>query len=310
MRLFKLFLLFNLLLGWNLANATKRQLDFEFTVNSSGADFWVCKAGLRHPAKGIHGEPGFHGHDPDDASATTGTFTPGNSGWESPTCSDPWNCEIVSGTFKQDYMVVKHCKWDGNEWAPPFDNDCSQMKTEVKLAANSATDTNFAMIGVDPIMSGGVITNANQLRDIRKLTFNLGSDTYGAHYFVKLCFWASEIPHPDDLVSQFKLDANFSKMGNDYSNDAKLGWKLEVTCDDNGDLSDFDQNDTNDFSGGGSVWVGQSFSDGNSPVKMCSVTYSFWEENNNMQRPHRLRSDKFRIWAGVEQNFHWQDVTW
>jgi hypothetical protein len=163
-----------------------------------------------------------------------------------------------------------------------------------------------------PMMDGNgiLLPPVNGYRDIRKLTYNLGSDTYGAHYFVKLCFWASEVPHPVDLVSDFKIEASFTQIAhmdanNDYAIDAKLGWKQEIECSDG---SQINNTDGGNYGSNGAAIKLEHWDE--LPIKMCSVTYSFWEENNDMQRPHALRSDKFQLWAGVEQNFKWQDVTW
>lgn len=183
----KLILGMMLLCGALSANAVS--LAFKFDVTSSGNSMYACNAGLKHanPAGRVCYERETLQACVPSACKTgeacncvcTGGFTlPDNQ-------SD-------DGEYRLDYMKASYADWTDNGVAP----------TNIQSLQTTAAQSGF-----------NTVVNANQFsKQLTHLEFFLGSERYGAEYFVDICFRATQIDYP---------------MPNTYANGDKLSWSID-----------------------------------------------------------------------------------
>jgi hypothetical protein len=153
---------------------------FKFKVNSSGPTMYACNAGLRH-------QPSqkrvcyFKG--------TTNACTPN-------TCADGTICDTQclcaganGGAYLMDYFKLSAAEWTDNG-EPTSPVNMNPIRTLGSSAFSQQFDDKTAW---------------NKI--ISQLQFNLGSELYGAEYFVDICYRGPQIEYFKDNVA-----ANFSLM--------------------------------------------------------------------------------------------------
>jgi len=153
---------------------------FKFKVNSSVPSIYACTAGLRHVRK--NGRVCYF-------KGTTNACTPN-------TCADGTICDTQclcaganGGTYLMDYFKLKAADWvDNGVLSAPVQMD----------AVRSLGNQQFAQQFDD--------TTAWN-KSINELQFNLGSELYGAEYFVDICYRGPQIEYFRDNVA-----ANFSLL--------------------------------------------------------------------------------------------------
>ncbi|EQC43911.1 hypothetical protein [Bacteriovorax sp. Seq25_V] len=185
-------------------NASAVNLAFKFEVTSSGNSMYACNAGLKHadPAGRVcYDRQTLNSCNPvlcKDGQACdcvcTGGFTLPNNGRD-------------DGEYRLDFFNASYANWTDNGEAPT--NIQYVRKTAGKNSAQTAINA--------------ADTFSTQLLS---LDFNLGSERYGAEYFVDVCFRATQIDYPSS---------------NTYANGDKLNWAIDrgVTITDlSSDLGD------------------------------------------------------------------------
>ena len=268
MRKLKFLLILGLFLGGLNGYAANRQLDFSFHVDSSGADFFVCAAGLKHP----------------DTDFETGGGT---------------DFEGAFGDYDQDWFEADVYDWQ---------TEASEGHKS-KIAGKGGTD-GFNTIGGWPLPN-----NLGAGKEIKNLKFHLGSDTYGAYYFVKLCYvpsWIDYDPGTDaddhgQGVFHFAGSANYvsNTYGNaegTYSSAAGLKSKVNLYCE----KSDYNDNTPYAFLNAGmsNSLTAEHIIDVNSDRPgICYAVFTFWESNANVLRGNEHLWEKVQIWAQIAEDY-------
>lgn len=193
---------------FNTANAA--ELVFKFDVASSGTDIYACNAGLIHESTNAQ------------VCYIEGTQTACNPG----ACTDAscvQNCRCTSdqgGAYLMDFMNAKVTPWG--------------LTTYSTVTKNASNDSNYASI----------FTNVNSWNNrIDSLSFNLGSELYGAKYFVDVCFRGSQIEYYElnqwtnwaMFAQATATDINATNNGISYKNLSGLKVKAVFSCDLQGD---------------------------------------------------------------------------
>lgn len=202
-------------------NASAVSLEFAFDVNSSGPSIYPCDAGLRHAA---HSERVCY-----DRVAQT-SCNPA-------LCTNQEQCNCVctggafggDGEYRQDFMQASYADWTENgSYAPSSSTG----------ATISASNGDFARI----------FTNKNEWdKQIKTLSFNLGSERYGAEFYLDVCYRGPQIEYYQFYNGVVNSDSNFwpnfaiklqstvtdltSSNGIKYSEVANLKVKADVVCD-------------------------------------------------------------------------------
>lgn len=195
------------------ASAQALELKFKFQVNSSGPYMYACNAGLKHTDPGnkvCYSEGTNEVCDPSSC-------TPQNQ------CNPKCLCSSGNGgAYRMDFMKAKYGAFNG---ASPLPNNL------VKEAGATAYNTLF--------------TDANTWGTrIEELSFNLGSERYGAKYFVDICYHGSQIeyfennvPAPHALYGEV-LETDLSpNPALSYRTLSSLAASAEWSCDKQGEGS-------------------------------------------------------------------------
>lgn len=201
-------------------NASAVSLEFAFDVNSSGVSIYPCDAGIKHAThqkRVCYDRVEKKSCDP---SACTS--------------ADQCNCVCTGGAagddgeYRMDFMKATYADWTENgEYA----------SSSVTSVAVGAGQTDFSRI----------FTNKNEWdKQLTALTFNLGSERYGAEYFLDVCYRGPQIEYfmayQNAAVSNsnhwpnfsIKLQATVTDVASNnlrYSQLAKLKVKTITTCD-------------------------------------------------------------------------------
>lgn len=158
-------------------NANAISLRFKFKTFSSGPEIYACNAGLRH-------EPTAHKvcYFEDTQNACTAQECNGT------TCNTRCICTNNNGgEYLMDYMKGSYNTWEQSKV------DWSSTWTASSLQAGN---NSFATL----------VPHADAFATrIKELSFNLGSELYGAEYFVDICYRGPQIEYFEDNVA-----ANFS----------------------------------------------------------------------------------------------------
>lgn len=170
MRLFALVLLFISQIGF------AKELTFKFDIYSSGPMIYACNAGLRHYKNQcsqvchLAGRPAIREYlcqRGDHDCVCTGTN---------------------GGAYLMDFMRFQYRKWNGGVWSANANRGALQAQTNQSYAEVSQLAENY----LNPLDT-----------KLDQVNFNLGSEQYGANFFVDICFRGSQIDYysPDNLLS-------------------------------------------------------------------------------------------------------------
>jgi hypothetical protein len=191
-------------------NANAISLRFKFKTFSSGPEIYACNAGLRHASsthKVCYFENTQKACTPDDEStANTNTRC---------VCTG-----VDGGEYLRDYMNGSYDTWaaatgsnEGGVWNSSW--------TDVNKQSGVASYETLVKHG-DAFASR-----------IKELSFNLGSELYGAEYFVDVCYKGPQMEYSEDnIATNFKLSAQASatdfiakavNLGDDHPESAGSG---------------------------------------------------------------------------------------
>ncbi len=187
------------------------QVNFSFNVSSSGPSIYPCDAGIRHIS---------HTEEICYDRTTQNSCNPQD-------CSDGQECSCVctggndptDTDYSQDFFNVSYADWADNG---------SPMPT-VSTTGITATNDLFARIFANKDEWGKQIT---------ALSFNLGSERYGAEFYLDVCYRGPQINYAGNGASnKFAMNAQstvtdlISGNGLSYSTLADLKVKVTATCD-------------------------------------------------------------------------------
>ena len=151
-----------------------KELTFYFDIYSSGPMIYACNAGIRHHRNSckqychLAGKPAIPEY----------TCKPGEH-----------NCVCTGtngGAYLMDFMRFNYNKWNGGAWTS------QSYRGSAKASSNNVYNEIRNVSGNQNIFA----TKLNQVN------FNLGSEQYGAEFFVDICFRGSQIDYynPDKLL--------------------------------------------------------------------------------------------------------------
>ncbi len=182
------------------STALAKEVKFVFDVNSSGPEIYPCDAGLVHPR-----QAGFCHY-----KGTTETCSPDQLG-QLPTGQIPQskifdrgvpNACVCSngefGTYLKDFMRVKAAKWLGGTAGNAATNhggwgDASSYILQAVAPSGDPVNNSIAQhIWRDNNMSAIKKEFSTQVEAVE---FNLGSENYGAQYYVDICYRGPQIDY-------------------------------------------------------------------------------------------------------------------
>lgn len=182
-------------------------LTFQFNVNSSGTSMYACNAGIRHA----------------DTPAICLDVNTGNSCVPTPITVSSCICTSTgtSASYDRDYLKAKSADWTDR-------NESVGTITETETQAKNSTSSFNSLFADD---------ETALTKQITELSLNLGSEDYGAEYFVDICYRGTQ-------VTQGSSSNNYSLAGKvtvtnlrasetgapNYQSLADLQGKAEVKC--------------------------------------------------------------------------------
>ena len=183
----------NLLVGMFLvlvaASTNAAQLSFKFDVNSSGSSMYACDAGLKHTTDNVKVCYDRVALEQGNAVSCTPDFSCGTGDDCNCVCTGGYGVNqagsVVNnnqGNYRLDYMKASVADWTDNGDIP-LESDIATYNVEANESAY-----NFNTVS-------GVSTKSVFKQQITDLEFNLGSEKYGAEYYVDICFRATQITY-------------------------------------------------------------------------------------------------------------------
>ena len=221
-------------------NAFAINLTFQFDVNSSGPSIYACNAGIKHreTANICY-----------DSRNPQNSCTPGCAAGNMNACTGgatPLTCVCTGenfptgnqGTNRMDFLQANTTDWS--------DNQTAAVGNAALILTADANDhgQNFNQIFGTDTSFGNTNTNYQVLaaykKQIKDLTINLGSEVYGAEYFVDICYRGPQIDYRHDQATvnglNFGLKAYATIFdvkqadGKSYKQLAALQVKAEARC--------------------------------------------------------------------------------
>lgn len=272
------------------------ELTFKFQAHSSGPDMYACNAGMTHPNPGDQVCYIDNTTTPCDPSACAGGKA----------CDQNCLCTgIRGGSYRMDFMKANYGAWDG-------------PSTPKSLNVQSNPDK-FNQLFTDKEAWEKRIDNLN---------FMLGSERYGAEYFVDICYRGPQInydvnaPHSffaQTTAQDFSLNSGISYLGL-----SGIVSRIEYTCDmqKEGDYQFWDTENNPDsieneavFGGGdrsdtsiaaailgNTIEMGTFFlnRDSHAP-KFCKVRYYYKESKTQGARGWKYHGGKFCTHTRIEE---------
>jgi hypothetical protein len=183
---------------YTATSAQAADINFNFLVNSSGADLYACDAGIFDPAIllpiGVRGSAA-----QSNIQARVGAYNNGN-----PILS--WTDKVIQSNVVLPPLAAFHTVAYPSGYPSLFTPVINRLNT--------------------------VIANSNAGTASGELTFNLASDYYGARYFVDFCFRGSQLPYPEgsyDYIVRDVVSATDLASGS-YLADADLDVQGKLVC--------------------------------------------------------------------------------
>lgn len=152
-------------------NAHAISLTFKLDIFSSGSDIYACNAGLMH--QGYEGRVCYERDNP-ERSCNPGTCTSGEQC--NCVCTGDTLNNSGQGEYRLDYFTSSYRNWADHG----------------EIGNGATTKTKEAGLN-----SFNQLFNNNQAfgKELSSLKFNLGSERYGAVYFLDVCFRATQIAY-------------------------------------------------------------------------------------------------------------------
>jgi hypothetical protein len=163
-------------------------LTFQFDVQSSGSSIYACNAGLQHPTN-----QSVVCYDRYDLGACNPNA-----------CQSEEECNCVctgglygtnhstsrAGHYRLDYLTAQYANWTDNGEA------MGHLTSVNKYAKNSSN------YGTYNQLFHGVDFN----HQLKELHFVLGSERYGAEYFLDVCYRAPQVDYPTNVTLNYRID--------------------------------------------------------------------------------------------------------
>lgn len=259
------------------ANVHAVSLTFKLDIFSSGTDLYACNAGLKHTA---HANRVCYERDNPENSCNPGTCTSG----------EQCNCVCTGDTLNND------------------------GQGEYRLDYFNATFRDWADHGEIGSNSGSVykeagLTSFNKLfsnsdafgKELSGLTFNLGSERYGAVYFLDVCFRATQISYdyPGSTIN-YSHDkqvtiTDLSTNGYNYEELSGLQVKAVVSCKAK-NQSWYQVEETSWAAFNSSDIINYAKKNITKDLEKCKVRYYFKEGNRSgLQSVRRWNLQKARV---------------
>ena len=194
------------------------EVSFDFSVFSSGSSIYPCNAGIKHA---------------DDTAQVCYKRTEPTTSCNPSACVEGQQCDCVcsgtnGGAYNVDFLTAAYTDWsDHNESAG------SPSSSSVK----ATTGKNFVF--GNNVDATGTVAGKYFDKQLTSLSFNLGSELFGADYFLDVCFRGPQIDYATAgiksdwtaksaaTINDMAVNAGFSS----YHNVAGLTVSSEIVCD-------------------------------------------------------------------------------
>lgn len=214
----KILILASMLMALVASNAFAVNLTFKFDVNSSGPSIYPCNAGIRHIQNARTCKSRIDG-----SSCTLGCAN-GNTN-ECTGGTNPNSCVCtgedngLQGTWRLDFLKASYADWTDNN-------------------ANAGSQSSSNLTAINSNSFNSLFTeNAAYGKQLTSMTVNLGSEVYGADYYVDVCYRGPQIDYTNisDVNFALKAKVTVTNLRNgasqpNYQNLADLKTKAEVKC--------------------------------------------------------------------------------
>lgn len=205
-------------------------------------------------------------------------------------CGDSTNCTCSENPQSQSAYLLNSIKYSISD----YDDDLTNLSFVNKVQVASNTNT---------FSEAATALGANILKSESALQFQLGSERYGAEYFVDLCI-RNDNANPD--LTPLALSGNILYAGGFFSNQtypqaSKLFHKLNIYCDDQID-GDFHLSQLPSFSQTEiPFYFGKRTFETEIPGRrFCVVRHSFRETQNSNLRENSAKKATFQTNLSVE----------
>lgn len=224
------------LIALSAQSAFAMNLTFQFDVNSSGPSLYACNAGIKH--SGTNNLC----FDRRDASKSC---TPGCAAGNLDACTNnikPVDCVCTGeydptgneGTYRMDFLQAATADWSDNGYA------ATTGLANHTLTADGTKTNNVIQFSQLFGSNGQFPVNAAYEKQITSMSVNLGSEVYGAEYFVDICYRGPQIDYRNNNTTVSGLNFNMKAFatlidlkkvdGKSYHELAGLKVKAEARC--------------------------------------------------------------------------------
>lgn len=232
------------LLALSAQNAFAINLTFQFDVNSSGPSIYACNAGIKHGGGDANICYDRVTAKECSAGCAAGNMNACEAGQlpKNCVCTGEYDAVGNQGTYRMDFLQANTADWQDNQVGAS-----TGSATHILTADKIATGTKFNQIfGTDSGSAEWTVASAYK-KQIKDMTINLGSEIYGAEYFVDICYRGPQIDYTHNGSTVEGLNFNLKAFatifdikkadGQSYNTLAKLQVKAEAKCivDDNFD---------------------------------------------------------------------------
>lgn len=257
------FLKLSLVAMFLATNAHAISLTFKLDIFSSGADIYACNAGLIH--QGYKKRVCYERDNP-KRSCNPGVCTNKNTQCNCVCTGDTLNGN-GQGEYRLDYFKSAYRNWA----------DHGEIGKGAKTETREAGEKKFNQLFKDEDAFG---------KELSSLTFNLGSERYGAVYFLDVCYRATQISY-DYKGSTIAYTADkqvtitdLSKNGYNYEELSGLAVKAVTMCKAKG-KNWYKVEETNWASFNSSDIINYSHKNIKKDLETCKVRYYFQESNRD-----------------------------
>jgi len=190
------------------------EVSFDFSVYSSGSSIYPCNAGIKHAKTN---EVICY-----ERANPTASCNPN-------ACAEGESCDCVCtgtrGRSNVDFLTAGYTQWtDHNETIGSSNSASVKAKNHVNFLFKNENDRRTAL-------------NGNYFnKQLTSLSFNLGSETFGAKYFLDICFRGPQIDYASAGISTnwtAKSQATIQDMVDhaSYAGVSGLKVKSHIVCD-------------------------------------------------------------------------------
>lgn len=171
-----------------MTSAHAIQLKFEFDVNSSGSSIYPCNAGLKHVANTER-----ICYDRETKNACNPSVECPVQGPNDSHLANNCNCVcsgVDGGANNVDFVSATYSKWTDHN------KHMSKRTKPAKIKASTQGRTNYNTLFETDVTNAEAVSNVNYFKkQLRTLSFNLGSEKFGAEYFLDVCFRGPQIDY-------------------------------------------------------------------------------------------------------------------